>query len=113
METEKAGVEVVVVLTTVEKEEDAEQICNALLEKKLAACTQIVGPVKSRYWWEGKIESATEFLCIIKTVRERYGEVEGAIRASHPYAVPEILCIRVDDGFADYMKWLQKIVLGK
>ncbi|MEM3396423.1 MAG: divalent-cation tolerance protein CutA [Thermoplasmata archaeon] len=103
----------IVVLTTTEREEDAERIAMVLLEKKLAACVQILGPIKSRYWWEGKIESATEFLCFIKTCKKRYEEVEREIKANHPYTVPEIISIMVDEGSNDYMMWMQKIVMGK
>ncbi|MEM3445667.1 MAG: divalent-cation tolerance protein CutA [Thermoplasmata archaeon] len=102
-----------VILTTTEKEEDAEKLCTALLQKKLAGCTQIIGPIKSRYWWEGKVETSTEFLCLIKTCRERYKEVENEIKANHPYAVPEIVAIETAEVSEDYMKWLQMIVLGK
>jgi periplasmic divalent cation tolerance protein len=102
--------EMLVVLTTTEKEEDAVKICTALLEKKLAACTQIAGAVKSAYWWEGKIEHASEYLCIIKTTKELYPEVEARIKAEHPYTLPEIIAIPVVAGSKEYLTWITEML---
>lgn len=114
MESEKKGDENgIIVLTTTEKAEDAEKLCSILLEKKLAACIQILGPIKSRYWWEGKIEQGTEFLCLIKTSKERYVELEKEIKANHPYVLPEILSVEIDLGSKDYLKWMLKIVMER
>ncbi|MGC8913202.1 MAG: divalent-cation tolerance protein CutA [Thermoplasmata archaeon] len=102
----------IVVITTVEKESDAEKIATALLEKKLAGCVQIIGPIKSRYWWNGKIESACEFLCLIKTVKERYTEVEKELRNLHPYSVPEIVGLETTFCVQDYLQWLKNSTGG-
>ena len=67
---------------------------------------QIVGPVESRYWWEGAVETATEWLCVAKTTADRYDEVEAAIRAVHAYDVPEILAVPVVRGNEAYLQWL-------
>lgn len=111
MKTERGKGNGMIVLTTTEKEEEAEKLCSALLAKKLAGCVQIIGPIKSRYWWEGKIETSTEFLCIIKTCKDRYQEVEKEIKANHPYSVPEIVGVEMKKVSRDYIEWLQKIVL--
>lgn len=94
------------VLTTTERKEDAERIAGVLLEKRLAACVQIIGPMTSRYWWKGKIETAREWLCQIKSRAGLYAELEREIRANHPYTVPEILAFPVEMGSANYLSWL-------
>ena len=78
----------------------------ALVERRLAACVQVVGPVESRYRWEGRVETATEWLCVAKTTAERYDELEAAIGELHSYDVPEILAVPVVRGSAAYLRWL-------
>lgn len=86
---------------------EAESIAAALVENRLAACAQIIGPVKSVYRWEGKVESAEEYLLLVKTSSDRYGAVESEIRRLHSYQVPEILAVPVDLGFDAYLAWLR------
>ena len=81
------------VVTTTEKQEDAQRIGRALVEGRLAACVQLVGPITSTYRWQGKIETAQEWQCWAKSRRELYDQIEQAIRRIHPYEVPEILAI--------------------
>ena len=95
-------------MTTVEKKEDAEKIARVILEKRLGACVQIAGPVSSHYWWQGKIDSAEEYLCVIKSRAELYPELEAAIKKVHPYEVPEIMAVPVTSLSAEYGKWLEK-----
>jgi periplasmic divalent cation tolerance protein len=95
------------VTTTTEKREDAERIAQALVEARLAACVQIVGPIASIYRWKGKIETAGEWLCLIKSREENYGTVEQAIRSLHPYETPEIMAVPVTAGSRDYLDWLR------
>jgi periplasmic divalent cation tolerance protein len=94
------------VLTTTEKMEDAEKIAQALVEKRLAACVQIAGPIASIYRWRGKIERAQEFQCWIKTRVGLFPKVEAAIRQLHSYEVPEILAVPILAGGKDYLAWL-------
>ncbi|MCK5227830.1 MAG: divalent-cation tolerance protein CutA [Desulfobulbaceae bacterium] len=96
------------VVTTVETKEDAEKIARELLEKRLAACVQISGQVKSFYWWDEKIENAAEYVCVIKSRRDLYEEIESVINKIHPYDVPEILAIPVLAGGKGYLNWLAK-----
>ena len=98
--------EFIQVLTTTEKKEDAERIARVLLEKRLAGCVQIIGPMTSRYWWKETIETAEEWLCQIKSRAGLYAELEKEIRENHPYSVPEILAFPVERGSADYLSWL-------
>jgi periplasmic divalent cation tolerance protein len=94
------------VITTTEKKHDAEAIARMLVEKRLAACVQIVGPVTSVYRWQGQIETAEEFQVIAKSRRELFARIEQAIGEAHPYDVPEILAVPVDDGSRAYLAWL-------
>ncbi|MDH4321789.1 MAG: divalent-cation tolerance protein CutA [Desulfobulbaceae bacterium] len=98
------------VMTTVEEREQAEQIAEMLLAAKLAACVQVVGPVISHFYWQGKNEKSTEYLCLIKSRRHLYGEIEAAIRKVHPYEVPEILAVPVVAGSAAYLDWLARSI---
>lgn len=96
------------VFTTIGSREEAQQVAQALVEQRLAGCVQIVGPIHSIYWWQGEIETAEEYLCLIKAGSELYGELEAAIKEVHPYDTPEILAMPVADGNADYLQWLQE-----
>lgn len=87
--------------------EVAQTIAGRLLADRLAACVQIAGPIESRYWWQGKLETSQEWQCTIKSRLDLYSRLEAAIRGSHPYEVPEILATRVAAGHADYLAWLQ------
>ena len=95
------------VITATDKREDAERIARSLVEMRLDGCVQIVGQVTSIYRWRGKIETAGEWLCLIKTSAERYGAIEQAIRTVHPYETPEILAVPVAAGSRDYLEWLR------
>ena len=94
------------VLTTTESRDDAETIGRTLIDERLAACVQIVGPITSIYRWQGEVNTAQEWQCCAKTRRELYGRIEETIRRLHPYEVPEILAIDVTAGSADYLAWL-------
>ena len=98
--------EYIQVLTTVGSEREAEQIGTALLEQRLAACVQTVGPIVSRYRWQGKLERGREWQCLAKTEARLFEEVEAAIRAAHSYEEPEILAIPVLAGSRGYLDWL-------
>jgi periplasmic divalent cation tolerance protein len=94
------------VMTATDKREDAERIARSLVEARLAGCVQIVGPITSIYRWKGRIETAGEWLCLIKSGEERYGAIEEAIRSLHPYETPEIIAVPVTAGSRDYLDWL-------
>lgn len=98
--------EYVQVLTTVGSEEEAAKIGDALLERRLAACVQIAGPITSRYRWQGKLEQAREWQCLAKTEASLYDEVEAAIRSLHSYEEPEVLAIPILAGSKGYLDWV-------
>ncbi len=97
----------IVVLCTVPKEK-GEGLAKLLVEKKLAACVNVVKGLRSFYWWKGKIEEDDEELLIIKTSRETYGELEKQIRENHPYTVPEIIALPIILGNPDYLAWIDE-----
>ncbi len=68
---------------------------------------QIVGPITSTYWWKGSIETAEEWLCLIKTSQNLYADLEKAIKEMHPYETPEIIAIPILTGSSDYLQWLE------
>jgi periplasmic divalent cation tolerance protein len=94
------------VVTTTENHEQAEAIARALVEERLAACVQIVGPITSIYRWHDNIETAQEWQCWAKSRRDHYDAIETLIRRLHTYQVPEILAIDVLAGSVDYLNWL-------
>jgi len=100
------------VVTTTALREEAERIARELVETRLAACVQILGPITSIYRWQGKIETAEEWQCWAKSRKELFTRVEEAIRRNHPYEVPEILAIPVVDGSARYLAWLDAETSG-
>jgi periplasmic divalent cation tolerance protein len=94
------------VSTTTAKRQQADKIAKALVEMKLAACAQVLGPITSTYRWKGRVEVAKEWLCLIKTAGGRYRQVEKAIRSLHPYETPEIVAVPIVRGSKDYLAWL-------
>jgi periplasmic divalent cation tolerance protein len=94
------------VLTSTGSEEEAERIAAALVERRLAACVQTIGPIGSRYRWQGKVETAREWLCLAKTEAGRYDELEAAIRELHSYEEPEIVATPIVAGSRGYLDWL-------
>ncbi len=98
--------DVLIVLTNCPDEASAERIARTLVENRCAACVNRLAPVASTYRWEGEIEDAVEIPLLIKCTRERYPEVEQAIRELHPYTVPEIIAVPVVTGFGPYLRWV-------
>ncbi len=88
--------------------DEAESIARLLVERRLAACVNIVSPVRSIYRWQGKIEDAAEWLLLIKTSTPRFAQLSDALRAAHSYEVPEIVALPVIDGSPAYLEWLAK-----
>ncbi len=95
-----------VVFVTVPDAKTADRISQALVEQKLAACVNRLPGIQSRYRWEGKIETAEEFLLIVKTRTSLTAEVAQAVRGLHPYSVPEIIALPIADGYAPYLTWI-------
>ena len=94
------------VITTVERREDAENIARLLVEKRLAGCVQVAGPINSVYRWKGRVERTEEWQCLIKSRQDLFGKVEEAIKSVHPYETPEIIATTISAGSDDYLNWL-------
>lgn len=94
------------VQTAAGSEEEAARISSALVERRLAACVQVLGPVTSQYRWQGAVETAREWLCLAKTEAGRYTEVEALIRELHSYEEPEIVATPIVAGSAGYLDWV-------
>ena len=93
------------VITTVDDKKEAEKIAEHVIEQKLAACVQI-STCQSIYRWQGKVEKADEYVCVIKSSKKLYPELVKAIKQIHPYEVPEILATQVVHGNEEYLQWL-------
>ncbi|ADU96071.1 CutA1 divalent ion tolerance protein [Thermovibrio ammonificans HB-1] len=94
------------VITTTPTKGEAEKIGKVLLEGLLAACIQILGPVESCYWWEGRLEKSKEWFLIVKTQKRLYPRVEQIIKRLHSYKVPEIIAIPIVAGYKPYLNWV-------
>lgn len=96
------------IVTTTDTEKSAEKIAVTLVENRLAACVQIIGPIKSIYWWKATTERAVEWLCIIKTREDLYSDVKSSIKAIHSYKVPEIIALPILKGDKGYLSWMEE-----
>ena len=95
-----------IVLTTSGSKAEAQKIARALVDRRLAACVNIVGPVESVYRWKGAVDTAEEYLCIVKTTAAASEQVAGAIRELHSYELPECVVLPIEAGSEAYLKWL-------
>jgi periplasmic divalent cation tolerance protein len=86
--------------------EEAAAIGRALVERRLAGCVQVAGPVRSVYRWQGAVEEADEWICVIKTSAERFTDVASAVRELHSYECPEIIATAIAEGSEQYLAWL-------
>ena len=97
-----------VVLVTTSNRREALRIGRAVVEKKLAACGNIIPSVSSIFRWKGKIEKSREALLIMKTSARRYAALERLVRSMHSYEVPEIIALTVEKGLHPYLEWVHK-----
>lgn len=95
-----------IVLSTAGSEEEARKIAHYLVEQKLAACVNIVPQIQSVYRWQGSIESSREWLLLIKTSVGNFEAVHKAIRELHSYELPECISIPIEEGSAEYLRWI-------
>lgn len=94
------------VLVNVPDETVAHAIARTLVEQRLAACVNVLPAVQSVYRWQGKIEEAVEVPMLIKTTQARYAELEAAVKAAHPYDVPELIALPIVAGLPEYLGWV-------
>ena len=98
--------QVIIVMTHLPDAATAEALAGALIETRLAACASFTPGVQSVYRWQGKIERANEVTLMIKTTQRHYAALEAAIRAAHPYELPEIIALPVVAGLSTYLQWV-------
>jgi periplasmic divalent cation tolerance protein len=99
--------EFIQVLTTTPTKAMAETIADALVQERVAACVQVLGPISSVYSWKGQVERAQEWLVFIKAKATDFQRVEQTIRTNHSHEVPEIIALPVQAGGEDYLEWLR------
>ena len=102
----------IVILVTAKDTAEAQKISQALLEKKLVACANIVPAVKSFFWWEGKSDNADEVLVIMKTQKKLFSKVITLVKALHSYSVPEIIALPIVAGSKDYLAWVAESTIA-
>ena len=98
--------EVLLVMSSMPDQAVAQQLARTLIERRLAACVSVMAPCKSVYRWQGAVEETSEVPVLIKTTAGRYSELESALRALHPYELPEIVAVPVARGLPAYLDWV-------
>jgi periplasmic divalent cation tolerance protein len=98
------------ILCTTDSHSSAKQLARNLVEKKLVACVNIVPNMTSVYSWQGQIHEDEEWLMLIKSTYERFGDIKDFVSANHPYDSPELISINIEDGLPDYLTWIQDSV---
>jgi periplasmic divalent cation tolerance protein len=94
------------VTTTTESQSHARTLARAIVQARLAACVQVLGPIESTYWWNDEVEIAEEWMCLMKTTSGRYPQLEELIKAQHTYEVPEITASPIAHGSDEYLQWI-------
>jgi periplasmic divalent cation tolerance protein len=100
----------ILVLSTAGSETEANLIARSLVERRLAACVNILPNVKSVYRWRDKIEESGEWLLVIKTTKTEFEQVRDTIKNLHSYEVPECISLAVEDGGLEYLRWIEESV---
>ena len=101
-----AASEYILVLNTCPDLQTAESIANILVDQQLAACVNIVPGIMSIYQWKGQIEKEQEALLIAKTRADKFEHITKTIKARHPYELPEIISVPINDGLPEYLSWI-------
>jgi len=96
------------VSTTLPDENTAQRLGRSLVEERLAACAQVVGPVSSTYWWRGAVEQSREWYCYLKTTQASFAALSQRLKELHPYDVPEIIAVPILEGSSEYLRWIEE-----
>jgi periplasmic divalent cation tolerance protein len=94
------------IISTAFSRDEAQHIARALVDRKLVACVNIVGPIESIYRWKGEIENSKEFMLLMKTESDRFDRVREAVKALHSYEVPEVIQVPIENGLPAYLEWI-------
>ena len=103
----------IVVFVTVGNSNDAALLAKSLVEKRLAACVNLLPGVASWYWWEGKVTEDQEVLLMMKTSRDRFAALEKEVLRLHSYAVPELIAFQIVEGSKNYLSWIEESLEGE
>lgn len=99
-----------VVLVTFPDKETAQAFSKKIVEARLGACVQLIGPIESTYMWKDELETSQEWLCLIKTDERLYPALEETVKKEHPYEVPEIVALKVSKGNKAYLDWMVEVL---
>ena len=99
------------ITTTIDDGRKAEELASLLVERRLAACTQILGPIRSIYRWKGSIQKDEEYLLLIKSRKEHFQDIEELFKTEHPYEVPELVGWKLEVGSEGYLGWMSESLL--
>ena len=97
-------------MTTTPNADEANSLARTIIENKLAACVQILPPMTSVYVWDGSVQTESEHLLLIKTLEEKFDDLERFINANHSYDVPEIVAVKSEAVSNEYLKWINEYV---
>lgn len=100
-----------VIFTTAPNNQEAETLAMKIVEAKLAACVQVLPPMKSFYFWENAVQTDSEQLLLIKTLEENYAALETFIKANHSYETPEIVAVSSEKVSAEYLAWMKSYLI--
>lgn len=98
----------IVVLSTCASAEEAERLARRVVDERLAACVNVLSPVRSFYRWKGAVEDSAEWLLIIKTMRDKFDALRAALESAHTYEVPEVIAIPIVEGLPNYLSWIER-----
>jgi periplasmic divalent cation tolerance protein len=101
-----------IVFCTAPDAEVATLLARGVLERKLAACVNVIPGLRSLYWWQGELQDDSEVQLLIKTHRARFSEIEAFIKDNHPYEVPELIAVSIVAGSEPYLRWLRQQAVG-
>ncbi len=98
----------IVVLSTCASAEEAERLARRVIDDRLAACVNVLSPVRSFYRWKGEVQDSAEWLLIIKSTRDKFDALRAALESAHTYEVPEVIAIPIVDGSPNYLSWIEQ-----
>jgi periplasmic divalent cation tolerance protein len=98
----------IVVLSTCASAEEAERLARRLIDDRLAACVNVLSPVRSFYRWKGAVEDSAEWMLVIKTTRDKFDALRAAVESAHTYELPEVIAIPVVEGSPNYLSWIER-----
>jgi len=100
----------ILILMTASTKEETTKIVKCLLEEKLIACANIVGPIDSLFWWKGKIDEASEFLVLMKSHGKLFNKISKRVKEMHTYEVPELIALSIGKGLPTYLNWIDTVL---